>query len=48
MHQKAEIGFALVGNNRSVINSKVDKVFNLTEKLGLAEIVDIEMEIINL
>jgi len=48
MHQKAEIGFALVGNNRPVINSKVDKVFNLAEKLGLAEIVDIEMEIINL
>ena len=48
VHQKAEIGFALVGNNRPVINAKVDKVFNLAEKLGLAEIVDIEMEIINL
>jgi hypothetical protein len=48
IYQRAEIGFALVGNNRKVINSKIDKVFNLAEELGLAEIIDSEMEIINL
>ena len=48
VHQRAEIGFALVGNNRGVINSKVDKVFNLVDSIGLAEIIDTDMEIINL
>jgi uncharacterized protein len=48
IYQKAIIGFALVGNNRKVINSKIDKIFNLADELNLAEIVDSEMEIINL
>ena len=48
IHQRAEIGFALVGNSRKVINSKIDKIFNLLDALGLAEIIDTEMEIINL
>ncbi|NQT70000.1 MAG: DUF503 domain-containing protein [Desulfobacteraceae bacterium] len=48
IYQRAEIGFALVGNNRKVINAKIDKIFNLAEELGLAEIIDTEMEIINL
>jgi len=48
IYQKAVIGFSLVGNNRKVINSKIDKIFNLAEDLNLAEIIDSEMEIINL
>ena len=48
VHQRAEIGFSLVGNNKAVINSKIDKMFNLAEDLGLAEIIDTEMEIIHL
>ncbi len=48
IHQKAEIGFALIGNDRAVINSKIDKMFNLADSLGLAEIIDTEMELINL
>ena len=48
VHQRAEIGFALAGNSRQVINSKIDKIFNLVDTLGLAEIIDTEMEIINL
>ena len=48
MHQRAEIGFSMVGNNKSLINSKMDKLINLAEMLGLAEIIDVEMEIINL
>jgi len=48
MHQRAEIGFCMVGNDRAVVNSKVDKLFNMAEDLGLAEIIDMEMEIISL
>jgi len=48
IHQRAMIGFALVGNNRTVINSKIDKIFNLVDALNLAEIIDSEMEIMNL
>ncbi|MDM8515492.1 DUF503 domain-containing protein [Desulfobacterales bacterium HSG16] len=48
VHQKALIGFALVGNSRNVINSKIDKIFNFAESSGLAEIIDTEMEIVNL
>jgi uncharacterized protein YlxP (DUF503 family) len=48
IHQRAEIGFALVGNSAPVINSKIDKVFNMVDALGLAEIVGTEMEIIHI
>jgi len=48
VHQRAEVGFALVGNDRSVINSKIDKMFNMAEDLRLAEIIDTEMEILNI
>jgi uncharacterized protein YlxP (DUF503 family) len=48
VHQKAVIGFSLVGNDVSLINSKIDKIFNLADDLGLAEIIDTEMEIIHL
>ena len=48
IHQRAEIGFTLVGNDRALINSKIDKIFNMVEGLGLAEIIDTEMEIISL
>ena len=41
-------GFSLVGNDRRDINSRIDKIFNFAEELGLAEIIDTEMEIINL
>ncbi len=48
IYQRAMIGFALVGNNRAVINSKIDKIFNLVDELNLAEIIGSEMEIINI
>lgn len=47
-HQRAEIGLALVGNDRRLINSKLDKALNLIETMQLAEIVDTDLEIINL
>ena len=48
IYQRAEIGFALVGNDTRVINAKIDKVFNLADELGLAEIIDTELEVIHL
>ena len=48
VHQRAVIGFSLAGNDPALINSKIDKMFNLAEELGLAEVVDTEMELIPL
>jgi uncharacterized protein YlxP (DUF503 family) len=48
VYQRAEIGFSLVGNDTALINSKIDKIFNLADDLGLAEIINTEMEIIHL
>ncbi len=47
VHQKAMIGFSLTGNDGRVINSKVDKLINMAQELGLAEIIDTEVEIIH-
>jgi uncharacterized protein YlxP (DUF503 family) len=48
IYQRSQIGFSLVGNNKKVLNSKIDKIFNMAEALGLAEIIDTEMELINI
>lgn len=48
MHQRAEIGFSVVGNDRSRVNAKLDKMFNMAEDLGLAEILETDLEIISL
>ena len=48
IYQRAEIGFSLVGNDKRVINSKLDKAFNLVDTLGLAEIIDTELELFTL
>lgn len=48
VYQRAEIGFALVGNSQQVVNAKMDKLINMAEDLGLAELTDTEMEILHL
>ena len=48
IYQRSEIGFTMVGNDSQLLNSKIDKVFNMTDRLGLAEIINTEMEIIHL
>jgi hypothetical protein len=48
VHARAEIGFSLVGNDRAAIDSKINKLFNFAEQLGLAEVVDTQMEIISI
>jgi uncharacterized protein YlxP (DUF503 family) len=48
VHQRAEIGFAVVGNDRGVINSKVDKIFNMAEDLSVAQVLETKMEIFSI
>ncbi len=48
VHQRAVIGFAMVGNSQRMINSKLDKLLNFTDELGFAEMIDNEMEIMHL
>ena len=48
VHQRAMVGLALVGNDKMVVNSKLDKIFNKVDGLGIAEIIDTDMEIMNL
>ena len=48
VHQRAVVGFALVGNDKALINSKIDKMFNRAEELGLAEVIDSQMELFTL
>jgi len=47
-HEKALLGFAAVGNDRSNINSIMDKVINKIESLNSAEIIDSHVEIMNI
>lgn len=47
LHEKAEIGFSITGNDHSTINSVIDKIFNYVDYMGLAEIIDTDFEIIN-
>ncbi len=46
--QRGEIGFAFLGNDRRVINSKLDKALNFVEAMHAAEIIDSDMEIMSL
>lgn len=46
--QRAQLGIAVVGNDRSVLNQKLDHVLNFVESLGAAEIIDHKIELINL
>ena len=48
IHQRAEIGFALVGNDHGVINSRIDKIFNMAENMAIAQIVETKMEIFSI
>lgn len=48
VHQRIEVGFSMVGNNGSVVNSKMDKLLNLVDDFTEAEIIDSEMELMHL
>ncbi len=44
---RSVLGLAFIGNDRSFINSSMDKVLNFIESLALAEIIDHNLEIVN-
>ena len=46
--QVAELGIVAVGNEGRYIESKLDKAINFVEDLQLAEIVDVQRELIHL
>jgi uncharacterized protein YlxP (DUF503 family) len=46
--QAGEVGIVTVGNEGSYINSKLDKAINFVEDMQIAEIVDVQMELIHL
>ncbi len=48
LHQRAQIGFAFVGNDSRLVNSKIDKLFAFVDDLHLAETIDTTMEIIHI
>jgi uncharacterized protein YlxP (DUF503 family) len=45
--KRARIGFSVVGNDRSFVNSMMDTIMRYIEELGLADIVNTDMEIIS-
>jgi len=46
--KRSRIGFAVVSNDRSFVNSRMDKVIGFVEGLELAQIVNTAMEIENI
>ena len=48
VYQKLEIGVALVGNDQQVVNAKMDKLLDMAEDMGLADMLDADIEFIHL
>lgn len=46
--QRAEIGFAAIGNDRAFVNSVIDKALGFIEALEMGEITDHSIELISL
>jgi uncharacterized protein YlxP (DUF503 family) len=46
--QRAEIGISVVGNDKSVINSVIDRILNFIEGLHVVEVIEHDMEFINM
>ena len=46
--QHGELGIVTIGVDRAVINHVLDRVLNFVDRLGLAEVVNQQMEFINL
>ncbi len=47
MWQIGEVGIVAVGNQSRYINSKLDKAINFVEDMQVAEIVDVQRELIH-
>ncbi len=48
IHQLAEIGFALVGNDGTRVNSGMDSILNLAHEFKMASVINSEMEMMHL
>ena len=48
VHQRAIIGVAVIGSDGRVLNSLLDRIVAFMESLGLAELVEHDMELIPL
>ncbi|MEE4608975.1 MAG: DUF503 domain-containing protein [Desulfobacteraceae bacterium] len=48
VYQRAVIGVAVVANAAGTVDARIEKILDLVEAMGLAELVDSEMEIIHL
>ena len=46
--QRAEIGVAVIGSDRALVNQVLDRVLNFADSLGIAEIIDHKIELLNL
>lgn len=46
--KRGKIGFSVVGNDRSFVNSKLDKIIKFIEDLNVANVIDSEIELINI
>lgn len=46
LHNRAELGLAVVGNDKRHVNSMVDHVLNFIEDLNVAEVIETEFELI--
>lgn len=46
--QSAQLGVVTVGNRRRIVNSALDKIVQFVESLGLAEVCEVKIELINL
>jgi uncharacterized protein len=48
VHQRATIGVAVIGNDGRTLNSLLDRVVDFMDSMGLAEMLDREIELIPL
>lgn len=46
--QRAEIGIVTVGSDRVVVNQVMDRVLNFVDSLGMAELINHKIELVNL
>jgi uncharacterized protein YlxP (DUF503 family) len=47
VHEHAVVGFAIVGNDRRFVNSRLDKILEFIDGIGIAPIADHEFEIVS-
>ncbi|NOY68980.1 MAG: DUF503 domain-containing protein [Deltaproteobacteria bacterium] len=48
IHDRAQIGFSMTGNDRRKMDSGIDGLMRFVESIGLAEIIGEETEILNI